>query len=263
MKFKDINDFSITECCEQLNLRKEDLPEVLNTLNKISENDQLLINHLEHLINEDNIAIKSCRTIEQYEKYLSTWIDGLHQNYAKIRIAQLIAESEELSFYKKNKNKISGLETYIKRYPNGKFTQEAKASIVNKKKTRKKHNIALLTIAIIVCIAVCLFNYLPVSYIDISEDVSFGKRGGNKTISISTDANDVNIDIEESSDWIKVNRNGELLSINVLPNAADEKTGYIIINTYSSFFGMQFNCISKKIKENCDIKFRKKAKTKS
>lgn len=95
---------------------------------------------------------------------------------------------------------------------------------------------------------VCLKNYFTVSYLDVSEDVSFGKRGGHKTLSISTDAKDINIDVHESSDWISVNRDGESLSINVIPNTIDEKTAYITVNTYSSFFGKQFNCISKTIK---------------
>ena len=78
--------------------------------------------------------------------------------------------------------------------------------------------------------------------------MSFGKKGGHKTISILTDANDINIDVQESSNWISVDRNGGTLSINVLPNTGDEKIAYITINTYSSFFGNLFNCISKSIK---------------
>lgn len=86
------------------------------------------------------------------------------------------------------------------------------------------------------------------SYLDVSGDVSLGKRGGNKTITISTDANDINIDVQESSNWIDVNRDGGTLSINVVPNTDDERSAYITVNTYSSFFGKKFNCISKTIK---------------
>ena len=80
------------------------------------------------------------------------------------------------------------------------------------------------------------------SYLDVSGDVSLGKRGGNKTITISTDANDINIDVQESSNWIDVIEMGDTLSINVVPNTDDERSAYITVNTYSSFFGIKFNC---------------------
>lgn len=248
MECKSIDTLSIAECCEQLNLRREELPEALQNIIDPSEGDELLIGRLQSLLDEDKSAFESCRTIEQYERYLSSWADGLHRSKAAQRVVQLNAEAEELAFYKTNQNSISGLETYIKRYPNGKFNREAKVSLANKKRARKIRNIILLIIAIIVAIVVCLTNYFPVSYLDVSEDVSLGKKGGDKTIFISTDAIDINIDVHESSDWISVDRDGGILSINVSPNTGDEKTAYITIDTYSSFFGKQFNCISKSIK---------------
>lgn len=248
MECKSIDTLSIAECCEQLNLRREELPEALQNIIDPSEGDELLIGRLQSLLDEDKSAFESCRTIEQYERYLSSWADGLHRSKAAQRVAQLNAEAEELAFYKTNQNSISGLESYIKKYPNGRFIQEAKGSLANKKKARKIRNIILLIIAIVIAIVVCLINYFPVSYLDVSGDVSLGKRGGNKTITISTDANDINIDVQESSNWIDVNRDGGTLSINVVPNTDDEKSAYITVNTYSSFFGKKFNCISKTIK---------------
>ena len=244
MEYKKIDELSISECCTELNIVSSQLPAILDNVS----GSQDIIDRLRALLDADASAFKSCRTIEQYERYLSLWADGLHRGRAAQRVAQLKAEAEELAFYKTNQNSISGLETYIKRYPSGKFTHEAKVSLANKKRTRKIRNIILLIIAIIVAIVVCVINYFPVSYLDVSGDVSFGKRGGHKTISISTDANDINIDVQESSDWISVDRDGETLSINVTPNTGDDKTAYITIDTYSSFFGKQFNCISKSIK---------------
>lgn len=248
MQFKNIDSLSIAECCEHLNIKREDLPKVLRDLKELSETENLIVSRLIFLLNEDRTNFMSCSTIEQYERYLALWTDGLHRGKAAQRVAQLKAQAEELAFYKTNQNSISGLESYIKKYPNGRFIQEAKGSLANKKKARKIRNIILLIIAIVIAIVVCLINYFPVSYLDVSGDVSLGKRGGNKTISISTDANDINIDVEESSNWIDVNRDGGTLSINVVPNTDDERSAYITINTYSSFFGKQFNCISETIK---------------
>lgn len=248
MQFKNIDSLSIAECCEHLNIKREDLPKVLRDLKELSETENLIVSRLIFLLNEDRTNFMSCSTIEQYERYLALWTDGLHRGKAAQRVAQLKAQAEELAFYKTNQNSISGLESYIKKYPNGRFIQEAKGSLANKKKARKTRNIILLIIAIVIAIVVCLINYFPVSYLDVSGDVSLGKRGGNKTITISTDAIDANIDVKESSDWISVNRDGKSLSINVMPNKYDEKTAYIIVNACSSFFGKQFNWISKKIK---------------
>ena len=244
MEYKKIDELSISECCAELNIESQQLPTILENISGPQE----IVDRLKSLVDADMSAFKSCSTIEQFEKYLELWIDGLHRSEASQRVAQLKAQAEELAFYKTNQNSISGLESYIKKYPNGRFIQEAKGSLANKKKARKIRNIILLIIAIVIAIAVCLINYFPVSYLDVSGDVSLGKRGGNKTITISTDANDINIDVQESSNWIDVNRDGGTLSINVVPNTDDERSAYITVNTYSSFFGKKFNCISKTIK---------------
>ena len=246
MEYKKIDELSISECCAELNIESHQLPTILENISGPLE----IVDRLKSLVDADMSAFKSCSTIEQFEKYLELWIDGLHRSEAAQRVAQLKAQAEELAFYKTNQNSISGLESYIKKYPNGRFIQEAKGSLANKKKARKIRNIILLIIAIVIAIVVCLINYFPVSYLDVSGDVSLGKRGGNKTISISTDANDINIDVQESSNWIDVNRDGGTLSINVVPNTDDERSAYITVNTYSSFFGKKFNCISKTIKVN-------------
>lgn len=244
MEYKKIDELSISECCAELSIESSQLPGILDNIS----GSQDIINRLRLLLDADTSAFNSCRTIEQYEWYLSSWTDGLHRSKATQRVAQLKAEAEELAFYQTNQNSISGLETYIKRYPSGKFTHEAKVCLANKKRAKKISNIVLLIIAIVIAIVVCLINYSPVSYLDVSGDLSLGKRGGNKTISILTDANDINIDVQESANWINVNRDGCTLSINVVRNTDDERSAYITVNTYSSFFGKQFNCISKTIK---------------
>lgn len=244
MEYKKIDELSISECCAELNIESQQIPAILENISGPQE----IVDRLRSLVEADMSAFKSCSTIEQYEKYLVLWTDGLHRGKAAQRVAQLKAQVEELAFYKTNQNSISGLEGYIKKYPNGRFIQEAKGSLANKKKAKKIRNIILLIITIVIAIVVCFINYFPVSYLDVSGDITLGKRGGNKTINFSTDANDVNIDLQETSNWIDVNRDGGTLSISVVPNTDDERSAYITINAYSSFFGKQFNCISKTIK---------------
>ena len=244
MEYKKIDELSISECCAELNIEKQQLPAILENIGGPQE----IVDRLRLLVDADISTFNSCSTLEQYERYLASWTDGLHREKAAQRVAQLKAEAEELDFYRTNRNSIVGLKSYINLYPDGKFTQEAKISLTRKKKTRKIRNIILIIITVIITIFVCLINYSPISYLNISENLSFGKRGGNKQITISTDAVNSNIQVQEFSDWISINRDGKTLSIKVTPNTNHEKSTYITVNAYSSFFGKQFNCISKTIK---------------
>lgn len=98
MEIKSINTLSITECCEQLNIRRDDLPKALQDIIVLSERERLLIAQLQSLLDDDKSAIESCRTIEQYEGYLSTWVDGLYHDYARTKITQLKAEARKQRF---------------------------------------------------------------------------------------------------------------------------------------------------------------------
>lgn len=155
MECKKINELNISECCAVLNIESQQLPAILENISGPQET----VDRLRSLVDADMSAFKSCSTIEQYERYLALWTDGLHRGKAAQRVAQLKAQAEELAFYKTNQNSIDDLEAYIKRYPNGRFIQEAKVSLANKKKARKTRNIILLIIAIIMVI-VCMLEKL-------------------------------------------------------------------------------------------------------
>ena len=245
MRVKSSDSLSITQCCEVLGIDKKELLKVFPDINGPQE----VIDRLKLLLDRDKSIFESCQTIEQYEVYLSTNIDGLYCDSAKEKIALLKVDAEELVFYDVHQNSISDLETYIKKYPNGRFIQEAKVSLANKKKTRKIRNIILLILLLIVAVVVCLINYSSVSYLDISyvdEDAYFGKMGGGKKIFMATDAYDIEYNV--SSDRIGIDRdNSGFLSISVGINEADTRIDSIIVNAYTSFFGKKFNCISKTI----------------
>lgn len=247
MEFHSIDSLSITECCEQLNISREDLPDALCDLNEPDKTTHLIVAQLRSLLSKDKEAFETCGTIEEFEAYLASWPDGLYLDEAVRKVAEFKAAEEDVAQYKKNKDHISGLETYIKKYPNGIFANEAKSALSRKKEARKIRNTLLLVIAIAIAIVVSLRNYSSVSYLDVPGDMSFGKRGGGKTVSIFTDADDVNIEVIESSDWITVDRDNDSLLIKAELNAEGKRIASITVNTYSSFFGMQFNCISKTI----------------
>lgn len=241
MEFKSIDTLSITECCEQLNLRREDLPEALQDIIEPSERDQLLIEQLQSLLDEDKLAIESCRTIEQYEGYLSTWVDGLYHSHARTRIAQLKTEAEELAFYQENKNSISGCEAYLQKYPRGKFVSDVKSALVHKKKARKTRNIILLVLFLIAAGMFAYSNYVPVSYVDVDDNVELNNSGSEISLGISTDAISSTITATSSEDWLDCRVSGKTLYISANTNPKGERSATVTITAHSSFFGNELS----------------------
>lgn len=241
MEFKSIDTLSITECCEQLNLRREDLPEALQEVIEPSERDQLLIEQLQSLLDKDKLAIESCRTIEQYEGYLSTWVDGLYHSHARTRIAQLKAAAEELAFYQENKDSISGCEAYLQRYPKGKFVSDAQSILAQKKKARKTRNIILLVLLLIAAGIFAYCNYVPVSYVNVDDNAELNNLGSEISLGISTDAISSTITATSSEDWIDCRVSGKTLYVSANTNPKGERSATITITAHSSFFGSELS----------------------
>ena len=241
MEFKSIDTLSITECCEQLNLRREDLPEALQNIIEPSERDQLLIKQLLSLLDEDKLAIESCRTIAQYEGYLSTCFDGLYRSQARTRIAQLKAEAEELDFYRRNKNSISGCEAYLQKYPKGRYVNDVQSILAQKKKARKTRNIILLVLLLIAAGIYAYCNYVPVSYVNVDDNAELNNLGSEISLGISTDAISSTITATSSEDWIDCRVSGKTLYISANTNPKEERSATITITAHSSFFGSELS----------------------
>ena len=174
MEFKNIDSFSITECCEYLRINREDLPEAIQNLKDLKGLDKLVVSRLIFLIDTDKAAVESCGSIEQYEKYLSTWPDGLYHHFARQRIDQLRAESEEFAFYKKHKGSNLGCKKYLKKYPNGKYSGEIRAIMRRKRKVR---NIIFSLIAVGALTLGGIFSYEPLPTIDIPSEINVSQYG--------------------------------------------------------------------------------------
>lgn len=241
MEFKSIDTLSITECCEQLNLRREDLPEALQDIIEPSERDQLLIEQLQSLLDEDKLAIESCRTIEQYEGYLASWTDGLYRGYARDRIAQLKAEAEELAFYQENKDSISGCEAYLQKYPKGKFVSDAQSILAQKKKARKTRNIIFLVLLLIAAGIFAYCNYVPVSYVNVDDNAELNNLGSEISLGVSTDAISSTISATSSEDWLDCRVSGKTLYISANTNPKGERSATVTITAHSSFFGNELS----------------------
>ena len=237
MKIKSIDSLSIAECCEQLNLRREDLPEALQELNAFTEREQLLIDRLDRLLDEDKTAFELCNSIEEYEEYLSTWSDGLYHDVANQRIAQLKAEAEEFAFYANNKDNISGCEAYLQKYPKGKFVEEVQSVLAQKNKSIKTRNTIIFLFLLIAMGILIYSNYVSVSYISVEDKAELNNEGSKISLNISTDASSSAISVISSEEWIDCYVSGKTLYIFGTPNLEEEREATITITAYSSFFG--------------------------
>lgn len=248
MEFKKIDSLSITECCEYLKINRQNLPDIVEKLNVTSKQEELLLQRLKTLLAEDRMFFQNCKTVSEYENYLSVWVDGVWREQAQKEIVRLNAESEELDYYNKNKGSISGCKAYLRKYPKGRFVSEIKSTHNRKIRKRKIRNISISLIITIFIAIFCLFNYEPVSYLDFTGSGEFGKMGGETLLLYDTDATLNNIDIEQSVDWIKLKDDGDgRLVVTVSKNYEDQRKGTITVMAFSSFFGEQYNCISKQI----------------
>lgn len=248
MEFKNIDSLSITECCEFLKINRQDLPDIVERLDVTSKREGLLLQRLKTLLKEDCMFFQNCKTVSEYENYLSVWVDGVWREQAQKEIVRLNAESEELDYYNKNKDSISGCKAYLRKYPNGRFVSEVKSTQNRKIQKRKIRNISIFLIITIFIAIFCLFNYEPVSYLDFTGSGEFGKMGGETRLLYDTDATLNNVDIKQSVDWINLKDDGDgRLVITVSKNYEEQRYGTVTVMAYSSFFGQQYNCISKQI----------------
>lgn len=174
MEFKNIDSSSITECCEYLKINRQDLPEVVQSLKDLKGLDKLVVARLNLLLNADKAAIEACENIEQYEKYLSTWPDGLYHHFAKHRIAQLKAETEEHAFYEKHKGRIWECKKYLKKYPYGKYSDEIRSILRRKRRVR---NITFFGIVISALVIWGIFSYEPLPTIDVPSEINVSQYG--------------------------------------------------------------------------------------
>lgn len=249
MAYKRIEDLNISECLYELQIDPTDAKIIVSsndTLQKInqvisekdevdkSETKTLIINRLSDLLYNDKNAYLSCEQIGHFQEYLSNWSDGLWREEAEYG-------EKERQMYENNKNSVAGLKTYLTQYPNGRYVNPARSSLNVLQKKKKLTTSIIVTIVLLVIAILCYVNYHPVSYLDSVEDISCGKRGGSFSRTISTDAISDNLDLFESDNWIKINKEGHNLTIKIDTNHVASRGASISVCAYTTLFGIKLN----------------------
>lgn len=256
MEYKRIEDLNINECLERIQVKfaeaksvitnstsQADVTQSLLDISAIeaSEIRILVINRLVNLLLKDKSDYSSCKNKFDYQKYLSAWDDGLWRKEAEISIKRIEKAEKESNYYESNKGSIAGLNKYLSSYPRGKYADSAKQLLNAKKKNRKITTFSISAIVTLIIAILCYTNYHSVSYLNAVDNVSFTKKGGTASRSISTDALGSNIQLAASADWIKINKSGKDFTIEVEPNHGSDKTGKITIYAYTTLFSFNLS----------------------
>jgi len=251
MEFKNIEQLTITDCCNRLNLKKEDLQQVVLTVKSFSSiilheeifgNQELygekqeIAQRLVSLLIEDRECFQRCRTMQEYEDYLSKWEDGLWKSDAEGNIQRLTSEKEERSYYTSNKKTLNGLNKYLKKYPNRLYANQARNDIKALNKRKHKKILVIILLCSISLFAVGYFNYYPAKYLSVNkQELHFGKRGGTLHLTVSTAALD--IDVYNDNDWLVIQQDGNEMEITTGSNTSDFRDAEIEVVAYSKIFG--------------------------
>lgn len=256
MEYKRIEDLNIIECLERIQIKlaeaksvitksksQADVTQSLSNISaeEASEIKALVVNRLTELLLKDKSAYLLCKNMADFQNYLSAWGDGLWRKEAETSIKRIEEAEKESNYYKSNKGSIAGLNKYLSSYPRGKYADSAKQLLNAKKRNRKITTFSISAIVTLIIAILCYTNYHSVSYLNAVDNVSFTKKGGTASRSISTDALGSNIQLAASADWIKINKSGRDFTIEVEPNHGSDKTGKITIYAYTTLFNFNLS----------------------
>lgn len=88
MKVESVDKLTITECCELLGIDRQQLF-AYQWPGSLSQVDQTVQKQLKKLLKQDELAYRSCVTVEQYAGYLATWSDGMWRDQATKQMSAL------------------------------------------------------------------------------------------------------------------------------------------------------------------------------
>lgn len=247
MNFKTTNKLGIKECCKILYIDYDSLQ--FYDFEHSEPINQEVYERLKFLIEEDRRTFYLCKTITDYENYLSNCPDGLYRKQAEYAINLEKERIDEKQFFQHCKKTIEGCLAYLKKYPDGIYQNEIKKTLVDLKKKKSQSRCLLyFLIALFLCI-ICLLSYSPATYIDATDIPIQNNKKHEFELQIKTDATSANTVIESTVEWIKISHNNDNTQfiISIETNEEPERNGTIIVKAYSSILGIGYNCISQEI----------------
>jgi len=233
--FNTIEELSLEQCFELL--RREEVHPFAEQIQQQYDSE------LKKWKIKENNDFLTCKTISDYEQYLARY-DNL--SFYQIHFKEAALQKIEFLFWRYNNSSIKKCNRYLNKYPQGKYVTEAKQKIKTYK--RKRWGIAIFILLLLGL--VCFLAYKPSGDISLSKDsLRFSKYGETLYTALITpkDANNIEVSVSPSCNWLQVERRGNQLNITADKNPVEEKHATITIRAYTTFFGQRLFSTTKDI----------------
>ena len=225
MRIENIKRMNIQDCMDRLFLRYETLKEIVsnnNTQESIqnaicqslmdtSETTMAIVQRLTELLLHDKQAFMACQSLNDYQEYVSQSNDGLWKEDAEEMARKKEQQMKDTAFFNKKKDSIKGLQTYLKKYPNGIHTRTANELLQKKTKFAK---ICIIFLGLIVLAAI----FYKLVFADPSDlhaihynnlhSVIYDVTGGEEKVAINNDSNK-GLSVNCDQDWFTASVNSK------------------------------------------------------
>ena len=229
--YKTIEDYTFDECLSYM----ERFPDGNNIQEVTDRYNELL----QKLRQDDDAMFADCRTITDFEQYINHYAQPSSSSRYEPQHLDEARGKVEYLYFETCKTSIKGCSRYLQKYPSGQFADRALANIRQYKKSRGKKIITYMSLAFLFAAIVTLFNYNPVTYLNVPSQIQVSKLGDSLKLNIDTDGYGDMIDITTDDDWIKIidDFSPEACRIKVIPNKSEGRTGQLTVHVTASLFG--------------------------
>ena len=200
--FQPIQDFTFDQCFSRIE----------NNRNSGIENDEELLTHYTKLLcqlqQRDDTLYKKASTKKELQIYLSSYpLDSTAKNY-------------HLRHAEKALKRIAKIEE-------------------NEKVGKKKKIVSVLSFVAIAIIAVCLFNYEPVKYLNVGDTLTCSKYGDSIRLEVQTNVPSslLKVDLDSSCKWLQVLGKDGNYNLVIKQNPIGSRNTIIKISAPNRLFG--------------------------
>ena len=184
----------------------------------------------------------------RYEKisdiYTSSLLDNVRHKISELQQAEL--RQKEESFWLSHKNGIPQLYEYLQAYPRGHHASEAKKTIddLRRQKKRQIRSLWVVSLSLLAVTAFILWmGYDPVSVLQVN-NVNINREGGDIEALITTNCEYAGrIEVDESSDWLTCRVDHDWypeetkIHISATPNEGAARTAVVWVTAPKTLFG--------------------------
>ena len=183
----------------------------------------------------------SCSTLDDYGAYLGRYPKGKYRKSCEQKIETLRWESWKDSY--------RGCKRYLKGYPAGPYSAQAKERVCVFEKKRRRVRQWVLSVAAVCLIVISALNWHPVRKFEIeSELLSVSKWGDVRKVQILSNVDGKQIDASVAVDWVVLGRERDKVFVLSFDKCNDkERQCTVRFRAFSTFFNWRYASKSKEL----------------